>query len=238
MALHDAMAEHALLMFWLLMGAAVFVLLIACAKVANLTLMRGIGREREMQMRAASGAGRGRLRRLLLAENLMLALFGGAFGVFVALAGLRMLVAFAAQSSPRASEIRIDGVVLAFVPRIGTGHSLAESLAPAGRQATLGRGRQRVRRSLVVVQIALSMVLLAGAGLLVRTLGKNCSRSTAASTRRTWCRSTCRSAAICSSRSWINRRILRAMRAFGIVSRRFPAWRWRRSPAVRRSATR
>jgi putative ABC transport system permease protein len=182
--LRDAVNERAARMFWLLMGAAAFVLLIACANVANLTLMRGVWREREMLVRAALGAGTGRLRRLLLVENLALALAGGAIGVLVAFAGLRLLVAFAAQFSPRAAEIRVDGVVLAvglatsvaaavalsFVPRIGGQRALAESLAPAGRRTTLGRGRQRFQRSLVVAQLAVCMVLLTGAGLLVRTL--------------------------------------------------------------------
>jgi len=184
--LRDAENERASLMFWLLMGAAAFVLLIACANVANLTLMRGVGREREMLVRAALGASNGRLRRLLAVENLVLALAGGALGLLVALAGLRLLVVFAAQFSPRADEIRVDGVVLAvglvtsavaaialsFVPRIGGDHTLVMPLAPAGRRTTIGRGRQRVQRSLVVAQVALSMVLLTGAGLLVRTLAK------------------------------------------------------------------
>jgi putative ABC transport system permease protein len=185
-SLRQAVNERASFTFWLLMAAAAFVLLIACANVANLTLMRGVGREREMLVRAALGAGRARLRRLLLAENLTLALAGGAIGVLVAVAGLRLLVAFAAQFSPLASGIRIDGVVLAFclatsilasialsfMPRIGGERSLASSLVAtgAGRGATIGRGRQRLQRSLVVVQVAVCAVLLAGAGLLVRTL--------------------------------------------------------------------
>jgi putative ABC transport system permease protein len=185
-SLRQALNERASLTFWLLMGAAALVLLIACANVSNLTLMRGVGREREMLLRDALGAGRGRLRRLLLVENLVLALVGGALGVLVAFAGLRILVAFAAQFSPRASEIRVDGVVLAvglatsivaaialsFVPRIGGAGALAASLAPSGRRTTLGRGRQRFQQSLVVAQIAVCMVLLTGAGLLVRTLSK------------------------------------------------------------------
>ena len=184
--LRTALNERASTMFWLLMGAAAFVLLIACANVANLTLMRGVGRERELLVRTALGAGSARLRRLLVAENLTLALVGGALGVLVAFTGLRLLIAFAAQLSPRANEIRIDGVVLAvglatsvaaaialsFVPRIGGERALAASLAPAGRRTTLGRGRRRVQQSLVVAQLAVCMVLLTGAGLLVRTLGK------------------------------------------------------------------
>jgi putative ABC transport system permease protein len=184
--LRDAVNERATLMFWLLMGAATFVLLIACANVANLTLMRGVVREREMLVRAALGAGSGRLRRLLLVENLALALIGGAIGVLVAYAGLQLLVSFAEQFTPRANEIRVDGVVLlvglvtaavaaialAFVPHVGGESMLASSLAPAGRRLTLGRARQRLQRSLVVAQIAACMVLLTGAGLLVRTLDK------------------------------------------------------------------
>ncbi|MEP7384791.1 MAG: ABC transporter permease, partial [Gemmatimonadota bacterium] len=182
--LRDALNERAALTFWMLMGAATFVLLIACANVANLTLMRGVGREREMVVRSTLGAGAGRLRRLLLAENLVLALVGGALGVFVAFAGLRLLVSFAAQLSTRANEIRVDGVVLAlgvatslvvavvlsFVPRVGGDRGLSASLAAAGRRSTLGRAGQRVQRSLVVLQLAVSMMLLTGAGLLVRTL--------------------------------------------------------------------
>ena len=177
-----ALNERASLTLWLLMGAAAFVLLIACANVANLTLMRGVRREREMLVRAALGAGTWRLRRLLLAENLALALVGGALGVLVAFAGLKMLVAFAAQLTPRADEIRVDGlvltvglltsiaaaVVLSFVPQLGA----EGSLAAAGRRATAGRSRQRLQHALVVTQLAVCMVLLTAAGLLVRTLTK------------------------------------------------------------------
>jgi predicted permease len=186
--LRDALNERASLTFWLLMGAATFVLLIACANVANLTLMRGVGREREMLVRAALGAGRARLRRLLIVENLALALIGGSLGVLVASAALKLLTGFAAQFSPRASEIRIDAmvlsvglvtsviaaIVLSFVPRVSGHGSLASALAPSsgGRRITLGRGRQRVQQSLVVAQIAVCMILLTGAGLLMRTLSK------------------------------------------------------------------
>ncbi|MGH7619859.1 MAG: ABC transporter permease [Gemmatimonadaceae bacterium] len=184
--LKAALNERAALTLWLLMGAATFVLLIACANVANLTLMRGVGREREMLVRAALGAGSWRLRRMLLVENLTLALVGGALGVSVAFAGLKMLVSFAAQLTPRADEIRVDGLVLAvslvtsvaaaialsFAPRIGGEKSLAAPLAAAGRRTTAGRGRQRLQHTLVVAQLAVCMVLLTAAGLLVRTLSK------------------------------------------------------------------
>jgi putative ABC transport system permease protein len=181
-----ALNERASLTLWLLMGAAGFVLLIACANVANLTLMRGVGREREMLVRAALGAGSWRLRWLLMIENLTLALIGGALGVLVAFAGLKMLVAFAQQLTPRADEIRVDGlvltvsliisvlaaVILSFVPKVGGGAALAAPLAAAGRRTTAGRGRHRLQNSLVVTQLAVCMVLLTAAGLLVRTLSK------------------------------------------------------------------
>src|SRR5919199_923363 len=165
-SLRETVNERASLTLWLLMGAAAFVLLIACANVANLTLMRGVRREREMLVRAALGAGVWRLRRLLLAENLALALAGGALGVLVAFAGLKMLVAFASQLSPRADEIRVDGLVLAvglltsvaaavvlsFVPRVGGEAGLAAATSAAGRRTTAGRNRQRLQGGLVVTQ--------------------------------------------------------------------------------------
>src|SRR5919199_3818769 len=179
--LREALNERASLTLWLLMGAATFVLLIACANVANLTLMRGVRREREMVVRAALGAGTWRLRRLLLAENLALALVGGALGVLVAFAGLELLKGFARQLTPRADEIRVDGLVLAvslatsvlaaivlsFVPRLSD-----SALAAAGKRTTAGRGTQRLQGGLVVAQLAVCVVLLTAAGLLVRTLAK------------------------------------------------------------------
>ena len=184
--LREVLNERATLTFWLLMGAAVFMFLIASANVANLTLMRGIRRERELIVRRAMGAGAGHLRRLLLAENLLLALAGGAAGLVIASAGRGLLVAFAEQLTNRGGEIRLDGmvltftlvtalaiaVVLSFVPNIGAEGLLAASLISAGRRTTAGRGRQRLQRLLVVVQVAVSVVLLTGAGLLVRTLAK------------------------------------------------------------------
>ena len=115
----------------------------------------------------------------------MLALVGGVLGVLVSFASLKLLTAFAAQLTPRAPEIGIDSTVLvvglatsvvaaiflSFIPRIGGSESSGAALAPAGRRATLGRGAKRFQRSLVVVQVAVCMVLLTGAGLLLRTLG-------------------------------------------------------------------
>ena len=184
MPLREALNERASLTMWLLMGAATFVLLISCANVANLTLMRGVRREREMLVRAALGAGTWRLRLLLLGENLTLALIGGALGVVVAFAGLEMLKAFAQQLSPRADEIRVDGLVLAvtlatsvlaavvlsFVPHVGDEKALAAPLAAGGRRTTSGRRTHRLQHGLVIAQLAVCVVLLTAAGLLVRTL--------------------------------------------------------------------
>ncbi len=184
--LRTALNERAALTVWLLMAAAGFVLLIACANVSNVTLMRSVGREREMVIRTALGAGRGRLRRLLAAENLLLALAGGALGVLVAYSAVRLLVAFAAQFSPRADEIHVDGMVLAvglasallaavglaLVHPLDGSPAVATSLAPAARRATLEPRRRRVQRSLVIGQVAISMVLVTCAGLLARTIAK------------------------------------------------------------------
>src|SRR5687767_1514672 len=110
----DALGERARLTLLLLMAAAAFVMVISAANVANLTLMRGVRREHELVVRAALGAGVGRLRRLLLAENLLLTLLGAALGMVIAVGGLRLLVSLAERYSPRAGEIRLDGVVLGF----------------------------------------------------------------------------------------------------------------------------
>ena len=179
-----AIGQDAQPTLWLLMAAAVFVMIITAANVANLTLMRGVRREPELVTRAALGSGTGRLRRLLLTENLLLTLGGAAVGVLLALGGVRLLIAYAARYSVRADEIRVDGVVLgftlalslvvalllslaAFVPREGT---LASVVAGGARRASGNLRRQRLRRGLVVAQVAVSVVLLAAAGLLTRTM--------------------------------------------------------------------
>jgi predicted permease len=168
----------------LLMGAAAFVLIISAANVANLTLMRGVRREHELVVRAALGAGAARLRRLLLAENLVLTILGAILGMSIAVSGIGLLTSLAERYSPRASEIRLDVVVLAFaltlsvllaallsflawLPREGT---LAVAISTGVRRASGGLRKQRLQRALVVVQVAVSVVLLAGAGLLTRTL--------------------------------------------------------------------
>jgi predicted permease len=180
----EILGQRARLTMLLLMGAAAFVLIIACANVANLTLMRGVRREQELVVRAALGAGASRLRRLLLAENLVLAITGSIFGLLIAFGGLRMLSTFAARYSPRASEIGIDGavlgfslllavvvaVLLSFAPGLARERTLGASLAAGGKRTTGNVRRQRLQQALVVAQIAVSVMLLTGAGLLTRTM--------------------------------------------------------------------
>src|SRR5207247_4918719 len=107
----EVLGEKAKLTLWLLMGAAAFVMIISCANVANLTLMRGVRREQELVVRAALGAGVARLRKLLLVENLVLALGGAVLGLVIAIGGVRLLISLAERYSPRASEIQLDGMV-------------------------------------------------------------------------------------------------------------------------------
>ena len=180
----EALGERARLTLWLLMAAAAFVLIIAAANVVNLTLMRGVGRDQELVVRAALGAGVARLRRLLLVENLVLTTVGAFFGVIIAFGGVRLLTSLAERYSPRANEIRLDAVTLGFtltlaivlalllslvasVPKEGT---LGGRIAAGARRLSGGLQQQRVQRALVVAQIAVSVVLLAGAGLLTRTM--------------------------------------------------------------------
>ncbi len=182
--LHEVLGQDARLTLFLLMGAAGFVLIIACANVANLTLMRGVRREHEMTVRAALGAGTGRLRKLLLAENAVLAFAGAALGLVVAYGGVGMLTRFAARFSARADEIAVDGMVLgftfllallvalvlAFAPGIGDEGALGAGLRAGGTKSSGGVRRKRLQQALVVTQVAVSLVLLTGAGLLVRSM--------------------------------------------------------------------
>ncbi|HEY6785477.1 MAG TPA: ABC transporter permease, partial [Gemmatimonadales bacterium] len=180
----EALGDRARATLWLLMAVAAFVMIIAVANVVNLTLMRGVRRERELVVRAALGAGVLRLRRLLLAENFVITVVGALFGVVLAIGGVRLLVALAARYSPRANEIRLDPVTLGFalglsvavalllsfvaaLPREGT---LGSWISAAAGRLSGGLRKQRLQRALVVAQIAVSVVLLAGAGLLTRTM--------------------------------------------------------------------
>ena len=158
----------------LLVGAVALVLLIACANVANLLLARSAARSREFTIRLALGAGRLQIVRQLITESVLLAIIGGALGIAVAKWGVRAVLAAASGSLPRAANIGIHAPVLLFALGVSVTVGILFGLAPAFATlrmvCTPAVGDTRMQRSLVVVQIALAMVLLAGAGLLLRTI--------------------------------------------------------------------
>lgn len=168
----------------LLAGAVIVVLLVACANVANLLLARGVGRLRELALRAAIGAARGRLIRQMLTESVALSLLGAAGGLGVALVATRALTVLAAAGIPRADQIGLDATVLAFAAVAAIATSMVFGIVPAlhlsrldlndalkegGRQHGAAVGRS-ARELLIVGEVALSIVLLVGAGLLIRSL--------------------------------------------------------------------
>ena len=170
---------------FILLGAVGLMLLIACANVGNLLLVRASGRRRDLAIRSAMGAGRGRLARQMLTESLVLAGLGGAAGVLLGIAGTRLLERLQPEGLLRLSTFPVDGGVLAFAA-LATGAAAAlfgafpallarrsgpgEALREAGRRGSAGTGSHRVVSGLVIAEIALAVLLVLGAGLLVRSI--------------------------------------------------------------------
>ena len=169
---------------WVLMGTIGMVLLIACANVANLLLVRADGRRQELAIRAALGAGWGQIARELLMESMILGVLGGAAGLALAYGALQLLVAIAPANLPRIDSISIDVPVLLFTLAVSlaagllfgiipvlkhAGPQLALALRAGGRTLSQSKERHHARNVLVVVQVALALVLLIGSGLMIRT---------------------------------------------------------------------
>jgi len=181
--LRDHLVGDARTALLVLQGAVLFLLLVGCANVASLMLARGTEREGELSLRAALGAGRGRLVRQLLTESVAIAVLGGAAGVLVAYGGLDLIVAIGPPEIARLDEVAVDGRVLGFALGASLMTALAFGLVPSihfsrpdlrvamkeGRRGASGTLRSRIRGGLVVAEIALSLMLVVGAGLLARS---------------------------------------------------------------------
>jgi putative ABC transport system permease protein len=185
MPLLESLVGNLRLTLLLLFGTVGVVLLIACVNVANLLLARAVSRQREINIRVALGASRWRITRQFMTESLMLALAGGALGAVLAMWGTDLIVSFSPEGITRIAETRLDARVLIFTalvsvltgavcglaPALGVSRErLAEALKEGGRSSTGGLRSGRARRLLVVAEVSLALVLLVGAGLLIRTL--------------------------------------------------------------------
>ena len=169
---------------WVLLGSVGMILLMACANVANLFMVRAEGREREMAVRTAMGASRSVVAREFLKESLTLGLLGGAVGLALAWGGLQLLLAMGPQQLPRLAEVALDARVLLFTVALSLlsgaffgmfpvlkyrREGLVGALKEGGRGGGAGRSRHRARNALVVAQVALALLLLVGSGLMVRS---------------------------------------------------------------------
>ena len=186
--LRDAIVGDVSRLLWILLGSVALVLLIACANVANLFLVRGESRQRELAVRGALGAGLAGIVAQCLSESLLLAASGGVLGVALAAAGVRLATRLGPNLGvPRLEEISIDGTVLLFALGISLFCAVAVSLIPllrarrmpiasvlreSGRSSTEGGSRQRARSALVVAQIALALILVATSGLFARSFAR------------------------------------------------------------------
>jgi predicted permease len=178
-SLRDRQIQDARLASWILLASVVAVLLIACANVANLLLARAAARQRELAVRAALGAGRGRLIRQALTESMLLAMAGGAAGCALAFLLLRFFLAIAPEGIPRLNQAGLDARVLLFTLAVSVFSGVLFGLAPAWQSPraeilagwrTLGTRHHLFRQGLVAAQVAVSLILLTGASLLLRSL--------------------------------------------------------------------
>jgi putative ABC transport system permease protein len=184
--LRTSLTQRARPVLLILFATAGFVLLIACANIANLSLSRQLSRERELAIRTAVGASRSRVLRQMVTETTMLSLVGGIFGIGIAYIAIHPLISFAEKFTPRAHEITIDSRVLLFsfalslitgvlfgsIPAMVSPMNLADPLRQGASKGITPKSRRRLRDALVVAQVALSLALLVGAGLTIRSFYK------------------------------------------------------------------